>query len=274
VTAAAPWRVAILTAIPSVAAGYAAIVRAAGHEPVCVIVPRSVSGGSGFLELAPEGMDVLFVETKRSLAPLLRAYAADLGLCTGYPWLVPEEALEAPRLGIVNGHPSLLPRYRGPFPLAWAVRNGEPEIGLTYHLMDASFDTGNVLAQARIALDDDETMETLIPKLEAASVELLPQALARLARGDRGEPQDGPGEYHSRFEEAYALLDTSGSAAATHRQVRAWSFVPGFAQAGPMVERGGERVRVVRTSLVEVAGAERIECADGPLWVVETAPAE
>ena len=62
-----------------------------------------------------------------------------------------------PPLGIVNGHPSLLPRYRGPFPLAWAVRNGEREIGLTYHLMDAEFDTGNLLAQAAIPLDDDDT---------------------------------------------------------------------------------------------------------------------
>ena len=66
-----------------------------------------------------------------------------------------------PRLGIVNGHPSLLPRYRGPFPIAWAVRNGETEIGMSFHLMDAAFDTGNVLAQKAIPLDDDDTDETL-----------------------------------------------------------------------------------------------------------------
>ncbi len=57
-----------------------------------------------------------------------------------------------PRLGIVNGHPSLLPRYRGPFPIAWAIRNGETEIGMTFHLMDAAFDTGNVLAQKAVPL--------------------------------------------------------------------------------------------------------------------------
>ena len=268
---AAPWRVAILTAVPPVAAGYAASVRAVGHEPVAVIVPRRAAANAPAFFEATEGMDVLFAETKRSLAPLLRAYEVDLGLCTGYPWLVPQEALEAPALGIVNGHPSLLPRYRGPFPLAWAIRNGESEIGLTYHLMDASFDTGNVLAQARIPVDDEETFDSLIPKLEAASLELLPQVFDRLARGDRGEPQQGEGEYRSAFEDAYVPLDTS-TAAAAHRQVRAWSFMAEFAKVGPVVERGGERVRVVRSSLVEVEDAERLECGDGPLWLVETTP--
>ncbi len=69
-----------------------------------------------------------------------------------------------PRLGIVNGHPSLLPHYRGPIPVAWAVRNGETEIGLTYHLMDEQFDTGNVLAQAPIPLDDEWSFEELNSK--------------------------------------------------------------------------------------------------------------
>jgi methionyl-tRNA formyltransferase len=203
---------------------------------------------------------------------MLRAYEVDLGLCTGFPWLIPAEALAAARLGIVNGHPSLLPRYRGPFPLAWAVRNGEREIGLTYHLMDAGFDTGNLLAQVSVPLADDDTEETLFAQFGPTAAELLPVALDRLARGDRGDRQEG-GEYQSMFEDEYRTIDLSTTAAAVHRQVRAWGFMPSVAEFGPFLERHGHRIKVKSTSLTEVDGAERLECADGPLWIVESEPA-
>jgi methionyl-tRNA formyltransferase len=220
---------------------------------------------------APEGLDTLFPETRRSIAPLLRAYEPDVAICTGYPWLIPAEALEVPRLGIVNGHPSLLPRYRGPFPVAWAVRNGEQEIGLSYHLMDQSFDTGPVLAQTSLPLGADETWESLQVRLGEAAPALLTEVFERLARGDRGDPQVGEGEYHSAFEDDYRFVDLTHTAAEVHRQTRAWSFVPPILpELGPILERDGTRVRLVRTSLTEVAGAERLDCVDGPLWLVET----
>ena len=182
-------RVVLITVIPAVAQGYAQIVRALGHEPVAVISARRRSAGAPQLPLveamaadAPDGLDVVFPESKRSLAPLLRAYAADLAICTGYPWLVPGEAIAAPRLGIVNGHPSLLPRYRGPFPVAWAVRNGETEIGFTYHLMDEAFDTGPVLAQASVAILPDDTEDTLHERIKAVEHPLLVQVVGRAAR--------------------------------------------------------------------------------------------
>ena len=168
------WRVAIITVVPRIAQGYAGILRGLGHEPVVVITPRRRAPGAPPMPFAaehvaddPEELDILFPATKHSLARMLRAYEVDLGLCTGFPWLIPAEALAAPPLGIVNGHPSLLPRYRGPFPLAWAVRNGEREIGLTYHLMDAEFDTGNLLAQVTIPLADDDTEETLFAQVRS-----------------------------------------------------------------------------------------------------------
>jgi methionyl-tRNA formyltransferase len=271
-----------ITVVPAVAQGYTEIVRALGHDPVAVLAPRRRAPGTPPVALgpamftdAPEGLDVLFAETRLSLAPLLRAYQPDLALCTGFPWLVPAEAIEVPRLGIVNGHPSLLPRYRGPFPVAWAVRNGEQEIGLTYHSMDASFDTGPVLAQTRLALSDDETWDGLNDRMAAAAPQLLTEVFARLARGDRGDPQVGDGEYQSHFEDDYRFVDLSRPAAEVHRQTRAWSFMPPILpDAGPILERDGTRVRLLRTSLTEVPGAERLECGDAPLWVLETAPAQ
>jgi methionyl-tRNA formyltransferase len=277
---AAPWRVAIITVVPAVAKAYAEIVRAAGHEPVAVIAPRRRAPGAPPIPSAskhvaddPEELDVLFAASKRSLARLLRACDADLGLCTAFPWLIPADAIETPRLGIVNGHPSLLPRYRGPFPIAWAVRNGETEIGLTYHLMDATFDTGNVLAQMAIPLSADDTDESLFARFPAYAGELLPAVFERLARGDRGDVQEG-GEYQSVFDDDYRFVDTTQNAADVHRQVRAWTFVPPILPGmGPILERAGDRIRILRSSLVEVDVAERLECADGPLWIVETAPA-
>ncbi|MDX6450852.1 MAG: methionyl-tRNA formyltransferase [Gaiellaceae bacterium] len=275
-----PWRVVLITVLPVVARGYAEIVRAHGHEPLAVIAPRRRVPGAPPSPFAaehvaddPEDLDVLFAATKHSIAPLLRAYEPDLALCTGFPWLIPAEAIAVPKHGIVNGHPSLLPRYRGPFPVAWAVRNGETEIGMSYHLMDAQFDTGNVLAQKTIPLGEDETNESLFGQMPALTAELLPIVFDKLARGDRGEPQEG-GEYQSVFGDDYRFVDRTQNAADVHRQVRAWAFVPPILPGmGPILERDGTSVRLLRTSLAEVAGAERIECADGPLWIVEAVPA-
>jgi methionyl-tRNA formyltransferase len=278
--AAAPWRVVLITVLPVVARGYAEILRALGHEPVAVIAPRRRMPGAPPTPFAaehvaddPEDLDVLFAATKHSIAPLLRAYQPDLALCTGFPWLIPAEAIAVPKHGIVNGHPSLLPRYRGPFPVAWAVRNGETEIGMSYHLMDAQFDTGNVLVQKTIPLGDEETSESLFGQMPAVTAELLPIVFDKLARGDRGEAQEG-GEYQSVFEDDYRFVDLAQTAEEVHRQTRAWAFMPPFfPDMGPIFERDGTSVRLLRTSLTEVAGAERLDCADGPLWIVESAPA-
>jgi methionyl-tRNA formyltransferase len=273
---AAPWRVAIVTVLPQVVHAYTTIIKELGHEPVAVVTPRRRAPGAPPMPFSaehvaddPEELDILFASSKLSLAGLLRGCEADLAICTGFPWLIPADAIASPRLGIVNGHPSLLPRYRGPFPVAWAIRNGETEIGMTYHLMDESFDTGNVLAQTPIPLSDDDTEETLYAKAEREAPQLLRTVFERLEAGDRGDPQDG-GEYQSGFGDDYVHVDPSQPAAAVHRQVRAWAFVPLFDRRGPILERGRKRIRIVRTSLAETNGAERLECADGPLWIVQS----
>jgi methionyl-tRNA formyltransferase len=217
---------------------------------------------------AAGGADITFAASKRSIGPLLRAYEADVGLCTGFPWLITQDAIDVPPLGIVNGHPTLLPKGRGPHPWAWAVRTGETEIGMTYHYMDATFDTGNILAQKAIPIGADDTEETLIPHFQQAAVELLPVVFAKLEAGDPGVPQ-GEGEYQPAFEDDYAVVDPSRGAAEVHRQVRAWSFMPESRRIGPLLDGR----RLVRTSLAEVEGAERIDCGDGPLWIVEAVPA-
>jgi len=275
---AAAWRVAIICVVPQIARIYAPLLRELGHEPVCVITPRRMRAGAPVTPFAADQValddeepDVLFPASRQSLTRLLAAYDLDLGLCTTFPWRLPEEAIAAPRLGVVNGHPSLLPRYRGPFPVAWAVRNGETEIGLSYHLMDATFDTGNLLAQKPVPLFDDDTFATLMDRIGPVAAELLPAAFERLERGDRGDVQD-EGEYQSVFEDDYRFVGAAETAEEVHRKTRAWGFMPPIPGRGPILEWDGAPVRLVSTSLAEVAGAERLECADGPLWILESEP--
>jgi methionyl-tRNA formyltransferase len=261
-------RVVVITQIVPVVAGYIELAEALGHEVPAVIVGRPFHEAPEEFVVAAGKADVVFAASKHSIAPLLRAYGADVGLCTGFPWLIPQEAIDVPPLGIVNGHPTLLPKGRGPHPWAWAIRTGETEMGLTYHYMDATFDTGNILAQKAVPIGPEDTEETLVPRFQAAAAELLPQVFAKLEAGDPGVPQEG-GEYQQHFEEEYAVVDLSQPAAEVHRQVRAWSFMPVRRRVGPVLDGR----RLVRTSLVEVDGAERIDCADGPLWVVESVTA-
>ena len=279
----APWRVVIVSQIPRLAAGYAELVRALGHEPVAHLAarfpprfdsPRARHFAAGLLIEGPQELDLVYPARRERIAPVLRSYEPDLLLCTAFPLRLPPEALAVPQVGCVNGHPSLLPRYRGPSPMGWAVRSGETEIGMTFHLMDETFDTGGILAQKAVPLDDDERLDTLWPKLGAAAAELLPVVFERLARGETGEPQEG-GDYQSLFDDDYAVVDPAQTAEEVHRQVRAWRLTPiARNERGPILERDGEGVRLLRTSLTEVEDAERLDCADGPLWIVEAEPAD
>src|SRR5262249_41636339 len=147
----------------------------------------------------PDHLDLCLVPDKTRLPRLLRAYEPDLAVCFGYPWLLPPEVLSIPALGVLNGHPSLLPRWRGPFPLAWAIREGDTELALTYHLMDEAFDTGPILAQGSAPMPTEYDWDALRPGYVGLAQELMPKALERLARGERGEPQTGDGPYAGRF---------------------------------------------------------------------------
>lgn len=271
-------RVALVTQVPAAAHGFDAMLRGLGHEPVGLVATREGAGryGDRFDELvrdAPLGLDVLVPAGRDRIAPLLRALEPDLLLCAGFPWKIGADALAVPRLGAVNGHPSLLPRHRGPMPMAWAARNGEREVGFTFHRMDAELDTGAILGQARFELDDEDSWDELGPKLEQAAAELLPPVLERVERGDAGDPQDeSDATYAPFFDPEYADVDWSRPAREIARQVKAWrfaSFRPG--PRGALAELDGELVRILRVSL-EPGEGRPVQSGDGTLWVTETEP--
>jgi methionyl-tRNA formyltransferase len=136
--------------------------------------------------------------------------------------------------------------------------------------MEAEFDTGPILAQGTVPVaDDDVSIEAIAPKLQAATADLLPRVLERVADGDPGDPQPADGAtWAGYFGEDYAEIDWRRSAREIHDQVRAWALSFGLSPVrGPFAEVAGERVRVVRTSLAEVPDAIRVEAGDGPIWV-------
>lgn len=269
-------RVALISQAPPAVQGFTAICRELGHEVVGLLCrPGREIGVENLVAAAPEGLDVLVPSGRGRVAPLLRALEPDVALCAGFPWKLSPEALAVPPLGIVNSHPSALPRYRGPIPISWAIRNGDHEIAVTFHRMDAELDTGAILAQKAIPLGDEHSWAELGPNLTAVSGELLPLVLERVERGEPGEPQDeSQATYSGFFESEYAWIDRRSSRREVARQVQAWRFAgaaPG-GERGALAELDGETVRVLRVSL-EPAGGREIVCSDGPVWIVESEPA-
>ena len=268
------WRVVFVTRIPEVLAGFETVVSGRGHEVVALLTNRTAMGGFTTSELvfgAPESLDVLLPARRSSIAPLLASVEPDLVICMGFPWKIPPDALAVPRLGWLNGHPGFLPRHRGPLPVAWAIRSGEDELGITFHRMDAELDTGPIFSQRSFPFDGLELPEVFYPRLGTVVGEALAEALARLEAGDEGMVQPDGGSYESFFTQDDVWLDLSRPAAEVHRMVWAWLYA--FSTEGPsgaLLEVDGAPVRVRVTSLDEVEGARRIECVDAPLWIVQT----
>ncbi len=138
--------------------------------------------------------------------------------------------------------------------------------------MDAELDTGNLLAQGSVPIEDDDVdIEAFGSKLRGRALGLLPRVLERVADGDPGDPQPPLGaSWAGHFEDDdYARVDWSQSARAIHNQVRAWHLTFGLSGLrAPLAKLDGEQVVVLQTRLTDPGGvARRVECGDCPIWV-------
>ncbi|WP_420630462.1 methionyl-tRNA formyltransferase [Candidatus Leptofilum sp.] len=156
-----------------------------------------------------------------TIATLL-ALQPDLICVSCFPHLLPPEILQLPRLGCLNVHPSLLPRFRGPAPLFWALRAGVAQTGVTIHFMDENFDTGDVVLQQPFPLPDGITHAELEAKLAQIGAELLVEAVQKLALGELSrQPQPAGFTSDPWPTDADFVLDLSWSAR------RAYNFMRG-----------------------------------------------
>ena len=134
-------------------------------------------------------MDLLLPASAGHCPPCYPRTSPDVLLVFGFNWRLPPDVLAVPKLGVLNVHPSALPKYRGPSPVLWAIRNGDPYMGLTVHRMTERIDAGPVLAQVDdLPLPDRVTSQDVWELIKAALPELLTEALDRAVRGDPGTP--------------------------------------------------------------------------------------
>ncbi|MCK9530294.1 MAG: methionyl-tRNA formyltransferase [Gammaproteobacteria bacterium] len=157
----------------------------------------------------------------------LAALKPDLMIVAAYGLLLPKAVLDTPRLGCINIHASLLPRWRGAAPIQRAILAGDPETGITIMQMDVGLDTGDMLHVLSTPITDQDTAETLHDRLAELGARALLEALPRLGRGLRGEKQDGSqATYAKKLDKAEAEIDWSRPAQEIARQVRAFNPWP------------------------------------------------
>ena len=173
----------------------------AGHEITLVITqPDKPKGRSGELQVSDvkacalkHGFPVF--QPERIKLPenvaYLKNYEADIYVVAAFGQILSQEILDIPKFGCVNIHASLLPKYRGAAPIQQAIIDGEKTTGVTIMQMAAGMDTGDILLQREIPIDDNETGGGLFDKLSELGAELIVEALPKIERGELTPiPQD------------------------------------------------------------------------------------
>jgi len=237
-----------------------------GHEVVAVYTRAPAQGGRGMAERPSPvhamaerfGIPVFHPKTLRSeeAAATFASLGADVGVVVAYGMILPKAILDAPELGCLNLHASLLPRWRGAAPIQRAVMAGDAETGVAVMRMEEGLDTGPVAMVERVTIGPDMTAGELHDVLSRLGADLMARALAALSRGALTfvpQPEEGV-TYAKKITNDEARIDWSRPAGAVHNQIRGLSPFPGaFFEAD--FGKGPERVRVLRSTLIEGGGA-------------------
>jgi methionyl-tRNA formyltransferase len=188
------------------------------------------------------GIPVVWVKSAAEATDAIRSVAPEVAVAACFPWRLPRAARKIPPLGILNIHPSLLPVGRGPEPVFWTLRRGEPVTGVTVHRMDAGFDTGPIVAQVQMPVAAGIAEPDLERDLMTRGGSLLVNALPELAAGRlQPKPQRSHGATYAPVPGPADWTMMSSLPAAW-----AWRFARGVAQlGGPLTAiAGGTTIRV------------------------------
>ena len=158
----------------------------------------------------------------------LQALGADIMVVVAYGLLLPQVVLDAPKMGCINVHASLLPRWRGAAPIQRAIAAGDQETGVTIMQMDAGLDTGDMLLKVTTPIGPDDTAGDLHDRLAELGASACVEALDRIAAGDiTPEPQDNAlANYAHKLSKEEGLLDWQQSAQTLHNKIRGLSPWP------------------------------------------------
>ena len=216
------------------------VVRASGHEVVLVVSRQDQPAGRHLRVITPP----VIVHAQELGLPTaqpeklgvdefvfrLRELALDVAVVVAFGRLINPRVLRIPRLGFVNLHPSLLPRYRGPAPIEYAILNGDTETGVTTMLLDEGMDTGPLLMQRVTPIEAGERTWQLERRLATLGAELIAESLVGLARGElRAVPQDETlVSVTSKLERKMGRINWAMSAEELARRCRAFDPFPGL----------------------------------------------
>lgn len=192
----------------------------------------------------------------------LAALNADLMVVVAYGLLLPQAVLDTPRLGCINVHASLLPRWRGAAPIQRAIEAGDSESGVTIMQMDAGLDTGDMLMDVHCPITERDTGGSLHDKLMALGGPALLSTIDQLAKGT-AQPRrqdDSQASYAAKISKAEAELDWSASAVQLDRKIRAFNPFPvAFTRISG---RPDDRIRIWQASIGPSADAAPGEIID------------
>lgn len=257
------------------------------HDVACVITQPDRPAGRGLKLKAPPVKD-LAVErgirvyqpekfNTRSFLDVLEGIEPDLIVVVAYGKIFRRRSLSIPRLGCVNLHASLLPKYRGIAPVNWALINGETETGVTTIFMDEGVDTGDMILARRIAIDDDENAGQLLDRLAVLGADVLAGTCDVVAGGSppRHKQDEASASYARRLSKEDGCVRWDRPARELHNMVRGVSPWP-----GATVALEDHRLKILRTAWSEKEGPEAgcvididsengllVSCGHGSLWL-------
>ncbi len=199
------------------------------------------------------------------------SFGADAAVVVAYGLILPQPVLDQPRFGCLNIHASLLPRWRGAAPIHRAIMAGDAKTGICIMQMEAGLDTGPVLLRAETPIGAEETTADLHDRLSALGAEKIVEALERLPKLQaEAQPEEGV-TYAAKIDKAEARVDWARPADEVDRLIRGLSPFPG---AWALI--GGERVKLLRSRLVEGRGAPgevlhgfTVTCGTGAVEILE-----
>ncbi len=259
-----------------------------GHEVVAVYTRAPAAAGRG-MELKPSpvhrmaerfGLPVLTPKTLRTeeAAETFRSHEADVAVVVAYGMLLPKPVLDAPQLGCLNLHASLLPRWRGAAPIQRAIMAGDLETGIAVMKMEEGLDTGPVAMVEKVAITPEMNAGELHDRLMVLGADLMVRALAALSRGGLSftpQPDEGVTYAHKLTNED-ARIDWSKPAQGVHDHIRGLSPFPGAFFTADF-GKGQERVKVLKATLGKDSGPPgtlldnngTISCSDGAVRLIQ-----
>jgi methionyl-tRNA formyltransferase len=226
------------------------------------------------------------LKTDSQIQNQLRALNADVFVVVAYGKLIPRSILDIPAHGVINVHPSLLPRYRGPSPMQWAIANGDATTGVTIMLLDEGMDTGPILAFEHINLDAEETYTSLSKKVQATGSRLLVETLQRHLKGEIKPMTQNNVEASVThlLDREDGHVDWTQIMSAIERKARAYSEWPGLWCVWQQALEHPLRLKLhtirvsdfnadVRPGTVTIKDDRLfVDCADGTIEILEIQP--